>query len=177
MVYNPSRIEDFDSTSSTIETQGHPSQASMRMPVAKPAMSDSLFRLLSGASVDGTLEILEEFVEHLAEAGVSRAPFNDQGRTPTLEWDLAVEAIVDCGSMEQAIGRALVVADQMNRGVVVSNEGVSPSPAQDEDPFFSFSVADSLPDFGDHSRYRSKLAKKVGRMLKPGRDIETAVAS
>jgi hypothetical protein len=176
MVYNPSRLEDLYPTSSMVEPRGHPSQASMRVQDVTPAMSHALFRLLSGASVDGSFEILEEFVEHLAETGVSRAPVDDHGRTPTIEWDLAVEAIEDCASMEQAIGRALVVADQMNREVV-TGESVSPSPVQDEDPFFSFSVADSLPDFGDHSRYRSKLAKKVGRMIRTRRDEEAAVAS
>lgn len=186
MVYNPSRVEDLWTVTAGLETRDHPSRVSTTQAAVKAASSTALLRLLNGTSADGTFEILEKFVDHLNTTSPSRETVSDQNGGPSIEWDLAEEAIVDCNSIEQAIGRTLVFADQLNKRVVVhdcrsvqsstiGNE--KPASVRDEDPFFSFSVIDSAPDFGDQSRYRSKLAKRVGRMLRPRRDIEAAAAS
>jgi hypothetical protein len=185
MVYNPSRLEALWPVRPAHETMDQSSRASTPQAGAKAASSDALLRLLNGTSANG-FEILENFVDHLHTTGPLRGTVIEQNCAPSIGWDRAEEAIVDCTSIEQAIGRTLVFADQINKRVATHDGRSTPSstvrsenPAfvRDEDPFFSFSVVDSLPDFGDQSRYRSKLAKRVGRMLRPRRDIEAAVAS
>ena len=75
--------------------------------------------------------------------------------------------MADSSTLEQAIGRAVVVADQMSRGVLDDTQpGDSPS-LKPEDPFFAFSVADVIPDFGDQSRYRTRVARRVTRIFGP----------
>jgi hypothetical protein len=186
MVYNPSRLEALLPVTPALETKDQSSRASTPQAGAKAASSDALLRLLNGTSANGSFEILEKFVDHLKSTGPLRGTVVEQNCAPSIEWDLAEEAIVHCTSIEQAIGRTLVVADQINKRVATHDgrntssstvRSENPASVRDEDPFFSFSVVDSLPDFGDQSRYRSKLAKRVGRMLRPRRDIEAAVAS
>jgi hypothetical protein len=41
----------------------------------------------------------------------------------------------------------------------------SPASLKTEDPFFAFSMADVIPDFGDESRYRTRVARKMTRMF------------
>ena len=83
-----------------------------------------------------------------------------------IDW-LAVEASVgDARSIEQAIGRAVVVADQMSRGLFDNMQlGDTQSSSAGEVPFFAFSMADVVPDFGDESRYRTRMARKVARIF------------
>jgi hypothetical protein len=168
----------------------------MRISSAEPACSDSLIRLLNGSAVNGTLEILEQFFEHLGAINASRVSADDRRSALPLEWTPAIEAISDSLSIEQAIGRSVVIADQLHQGAfarqrdrertvdqmsrgcsVDHSHNTTSFVIQDGDPFFSFSVADSLPDFGDQSRYRTRLANKIGRMLKPRRVLDAAVAS
>jgi hypothetical protein len=54
----------------------------------------------------------------------------------------------------------------MSRGVFVGIPLGDPvSSTQAEDPFFAFSLADVVPDFGDESRYRTRMAKKMTRIF------------
>ena len=47
-------------------------------------------------------------------------------------------------------------------------------PVPTEDPFVAFSVAEAVPDFGDQSRYRSRVTRKVARNFGTGRTDLTA---
>ena len=127
--------------------------------------------------------LVREFVEQVL---VPHAAAEIDGRRP-VDWAAIEALIIDCRSLEQAIGRAVVVADQMSRGVfedtqqcteIVKQEspvtgGESPLVARDEDPFFAFSMTDAVPDFGDESRYRTKVARKVARVLGVQRTMVT----
>lgn len=196
MVYSVLSIESLDSVTPAADAQVSLSRAGMKMSMATPACSDSLIRLLNGSPANGTLEILEQFFQHLAVTNASRGSADERGPLPSLQWGSAMKAISDSRSIEQAIGRAVVIADQLHpkagtrhedrerpvdtrsgRRSFDHSQNTTSLVSQDGDPFFSFSVADSLPDFGDESRYRTRLANKVGRMLKPRRVDDAAIAS
>jgi hypothetical protein len=179
MAYSVPRIEDVCSHTPHDDGMFEQSPRPLRkISVVKPVSSDALIGLLNGTSADSTFEFLERFFDHLAETNASRPREANESPSPAVEWGVAAEAIADSTSVEQAIGRTLVIANQMNREMPVDESGsLRSSDAQDEAPFFAFSVADSLPDFGDQSRYRTKFAKKVGRVLRPRRVLDAAVAS
>jgi hypothetical protein len=91
-----------------------------------------------------------------------------------IDWKAVEEAVSGCATIEQAVGRAVVVADQMSRGLVegLPLEGLPTDPKRD-DPFFAFSMADVDADFGDESRYRSRVARRVARIVRPRRTVAT----
>ena len=128
-------------------------------------------------SLDDTFEFFRDFVEHVVRTNLSDAlEKSPRGLRPLIR-EVIRAAVADTDSIEQALGRAVVFADRINREDIVN---VIDSPSEpvfkDNEAFFAFSVADALPDFGDQSRYRTRLTKKVTRMLKPRR-VLTAVAS
>ena len=138
----------------------------------------------------GSFELVRQFVEHLAAKNPAAVLGNGHASRDPIDW-AALEALVaDSRSFEQAIGRAVVVADRMCRGVFDDTQfadspsiGESPShpvavgplsspsaggplpSSGSEQPFFDFSNADVVPDFGDGSRYRAKVARKVARIF------------
>ena len=69
-------------------------------------------------------------------------------------------SVADSRTLEQAIGRAVVIADEMSRGVFdgagLVDSAFSPNA---ENPFFAFSMADVVPDFGGERRYRSRMSR------------------
>jgi hypothetical protein len=114
----------------------------------------------------GSFDLVREFVEHVVAKNTSLGTGNDHSARHALDWAALEASVADSPTLEQAIGRAIVIADQMGRGVF---EDAPPtemaiSLAKD-DPFFSFSMADVVPDFGDASRYRSRMVRKVARVF------------
>lgn len=145
-----------------------------------------------------SLELVREFVEHLFDAHATRQSDDTLARH-VVDWEMVEACISDCHSIEHAIGRAVLAADQMARGVFdggrlralrpAQGQAQEAAPALDvrgpqhpphapsEDAFFAFSVADAVADFGDESRYRTKVAKKVARVLRAQRtSVAPAVA-
>ncbi len=91
-----------------------------------------------------------------------------------IDWATVEASTSDCQTLEEAIGRAVVVAHQMSRGVFDDIQGAGSWPSYDaNDPFFAFSVADVAPDFGDESRYRKRVARKVAGILGTRRRLVT----
>ncbi len=87
-----------------------------------------------------------------------------------IDWGAVQSAVSDSTTIEQAVGRAVVIADRMARGLVEGAplEGPPAGPNGD-DPFFAFSMVDVDADFGDESRYRSRVARRVARIVRPRR--------
>ena len=113
-----------------------------------------------------SFDLVRRFVEHVVVKNASAVLGNGRSSRNAIDWEALEASVSDAGSLEQAIGRAVVIADQMCRGVF---DGTHLSDAQSslkaEDPFFAFSMAEVVPDFGDGSRYRTKVAKKVTKIL------------
>jgi hypothetical protein len=114
----------------------------------------------------GSFDLVRKFVEHVLSQNTSTVLGNGRSFRPVIDW-VAVEAsVADSRSCEQAIGRAVVIADQMCRGRFDDNHlGDAPTSPNREEPFFAFSLADVVPDFGDESRYRSRVARRVTRVF------------
>jgi len=94
-----------------------------------------------------------------------------------IDWGAVEASVADSRTLEQAIGRAVVIADQMSRGVFDdTHPGQSPSSLKPEEPFFAFSMADVVPDFGDGSRYRIRVARKMARILGTRRTVVPAAS-
>jgi len=122
------------------------------------------------------LALVREFVDHVLGENAGAVPGRAHTTPRTVDWAAIEASVGDCRSLEQAIGRALVIADQMYRDAFedtplraanppLTTGEESPFAARDDDPFFAFSMADAVPDFGDESRYRTKVARKVARVF------------
>lgn len=139
-------------------------------------------------------EMFCQFVEHLADTRRSAALGTGCPSSHRVDWDALRAAATGSTSIEQAIGRAVVEAERMFRSepddsrvtaiqvadslvadsqvaadvsrITESDLTVAPAPFTSGEPFFAFSVADVVPDFGDGTRYRTKIATKVGRIFK-----------
>ena len=107
-------------------------------------------------------------VRRFVEEVLARSPSGTPGRN-IVDWATVEAAIAGSESYEHAIGRAVVIADRMCRGVFGDTGTEStPTPFITEPeipPFFAFSVTDVAPDFGDESRYRTRVARRVARLL------------
>jgi len=121
----------------------------------------------SAASCDiGSFDLVRKFVEQVLKTNESTNPIGDCPGRSVVDWETVVAAVADCDSLEQAIGRAVVIADQMSRGLSDGAQlQADSSRHNDEQHFFAFSLADVDPDFGDESRYRTKVAKRVAQLL------------
>jgi len=114
----------------------------------------------------GSLGLVREFVEHLVAKNASAALGNGGSSRQVLDWGGVEASVADSRTLEQAIGRAVVIADQMSRGLFAGiAQCDSPPSLKAEDPFFEFSMADVVPDFGDESRYRTRVVRKVARIF------------
>jgi hypothetical protein len=118
------------------------------------------------ASFDiGSFELVRRFVEHVVTNNASVAP---AAGLHAIDWSALKTSIDGARTLEQAIGRCVVIADRMSRGVLDDvHPGDSPWAFIADDPFFEFSMTDVAPDFGGESRYRTKVARRVARMLRP----------
>ena len=97
----------------------------------------------------------------------SRAPANSAGTPRPIDWRALEAAAAGSSSLEQAIGRVIARADQMCREVFDAPDStVRTSTTMVVEPFFAFSVADVMPDFGDDSRYRTKVTRWISGVLK-----------
>jgi hypothetical protein len=114
----------------------------------------------------GSFHLVRKFVEQVVARNAPGVLASSHSSQFAIDW-VAVEASVgDARSIEQAIGRAVVVADQMSRGLFDNAQlGDTQSSSAGEVPFFAFSMADVVPDFGDESRYRTRMARKVARIF------------
>jgi hypothetical protein len=117
----------------------------------------------------GSFDLVRSFVEHVVAEHASTVSVDGRSSRHAIDWK-AVEAIVaDSTSLEQAIGRAVVIAEQMCRGVFHGTPLGDPPPSPgEEEPFFAFSMADVVPDFGDESRFRTRVARKVAKPRSAG---------
>jgi len=116
-----------------------------------------------GIGLDGSFELFRRFVEHLMATNASEASQN--ASTAIVDWEFIRASVAGSCSVEQAIGRAAVIADRMSRGTFEhATPAMTPLPRPNEDPFFAFSVADAVPDFGDNRRYRERVIRRVGRL-------------
>lgn len=112
----------------------------------------------------GSFDLVRKFVEHVVAQNTSKVLGNGRAFRPVIDWEAVEACVADSRSFEQAIGRAVVIADQMCRGEFGDNHlGDAPMSLKPEEPFFAFSLADVVPDFGDESRYRSRVARRVAR--------------
>jgi hypothetical protein len=114
----------------------------------------------------GSFDLVRKFLEHLVvEKSEGASGYGESARCE-IDWAAVEASTSNCQTLEQAIGRAIVVADQMSRGVFAGIQYADLWPSYDaDDPFFAFSVADVAPDFGDESRYRKRVVRKVVEIL------------
>ena len=127
----------------------------------------------------GSFDLVRKFVEHVVAKNTSGAVLgNGRSFGNAIDWEAVEASVADSRSFEQAIGRAVVLADQMCRGVFDdTHAGEASSSLKTEDPFFAFSLADVVPDFGDESRYRTRLVRRVGRIFGIRRPVMTLAVS
>jgi hypothetical protein len=114
----------------------------------------------------GSFAIVRQFVEHIMDKNAPTQAENGERTRLAIDWEAVEVAVADSRTLEQAVGRAVVIADQTSRGL--SDEYQLPEAApwpKFVDPFFAFSLSDVLPDFGDGSRYRSKVRRKVAKIF------------
>jgi hypothetical protein len=121
----------------------------------------------------GSVELVREFMEHVVAKNTSPALGDGRSTRYAIDWGAVEASVAGSHTLEQAIGRAIVVADQVSRSVFDAIESVgSPSSMHADDPFFAFSLADVVPDFGDESRYRTRVARRMSRIFGAGRTAE-----
>lgn len=114
-----------------------------------------------------------ELVRTFVETVLFKSPSGDDlPHRHAIDWKAVEVAVSGSSTIEQAVGRAVVIADQMSRGLVVGAplEG-APAGLSGDDPFFAFSMSDVDADFGDESRYRSRVARRVARIVRPRRTV------
>lgn len=152
-----------------------------------------------------SFDVVRTFVEALTAKNAAPAPEHEVSVSRWIDWDAIEASVADSASLEHAIGRAVVMADQMSRDplsinpcaplsngrndasdedVVVApvaltspgelasptaaGEPASPTAAgEPADPFFAFNVTDVVPDFGDTSRYRARVVRRMSKMFGP----------
>jgi hypothetical protein len=121
-----------------------------------------------------SFELMRRFVEYVVAQNECARLGNGHRARHIIDWAAVEASVADSRTLEQAIGRAVVLADQISRGVFDDlRPGDSPSSFGIDEPFFAFSMAGVTPDFGDESRYRTRLAKRATRMF-PNRRRTTA---
>jgi hypothetical protein len=122
----------------------------------------------------GSFEMLRGFVEQVVAQNQLARVGNGQGAPHLIDWSAVEGSVSEARSLELAIGRAVVLADQMSRDLPDVAQPAPPPPLGTEEHFFAFSVAGVAPDFGDESRYRAMVEKMVAKVL-PHRRRMTAV--
>jgi hypothetical protein len=111
---------------------------------------------------------VREFVELMAAKNAPIPSEPHPSPAHAIDWDAVEASVANIGTLEAAIGRAIVLADQMSRGSFPADLATSVLPPLGaEDPFFAFSMADVVPDFGDESRYRNRVVRRVARIFGP----------
>ncbi len=126
----------------------------------------------------GSFDLVRKFVAHVAAKNASASPGDGRSSRNAIDWKTVEASVVDSNSFEQAIGRAVVIADQMCRGVFDrTHPRDASSSLKTEEPFFTFSMVDVVPDFGDESRYRTKVARRVARIFRIRRTAVTLAVS
>lgn len=114
----------------------------------------------------GSFSIVRQFVEQIVDKSAAAMPANGETTPFAIDWKAVEAAVADSRTLEQAVGRAVVIADRAARGLCDDYRlRQAPPWPKFEDPFFAFSMADVLPDFGDESRYRSKVRRKVASLF------------
>jgi hypothetical protein len=113
----------------------------------------------------GDFGIVRSFVEHLVAKQALEEPDNRSSRRQPPNWETLVAAVADSRTLEQAIGRAVVIADRLVRGLVDEFDSDEVArPLATDDSFFAFTMADVVPDFGD-SRYRARVSRRVAGII------------
>jgi hypothetical protein len=126
----------------------------------------------------GSFELVRRFVEHVEARNELAWLGNGERARRIIDWAAVEVSVADSRNLELAIGRAVVLADQMSRGVLTDAPSEeSPSSLRTEEAFFAFSMAGVTPDFGDESRYRTRLARRVTKVLPTRRRIAAVPAT
>ena len=133
----------------------------------------------------GSFDLVRNFVELVIAKNASTLLGSGRSLRSGVDWKAVEAAVADSPSFEQAIGRAIVITDQMCRGVfdsaqlddAPSSQDDAPSSLKTDDPFFAFSMADVDADFGDECRYRTLVAKRLGRIFGSRRKVVALAVS
>jgi hypothetical protein len=113
----------------------------------------------------GAFDLVRSFIEHLVANGAPGDPAKSCSPNTAVDWETLTSSVADARSLEHAIGRAVVLANRLTRGLAddLPASGRTTPPAA-EDPFFAFTMADVVPDFGDGSR-RWRFTKRVANIM------------
>jgi len=166
------------STDSCARPGGRSSLISVVVNASDDAASSSPRPLARSFDVS-SFELVRAFVTRVVENNGS----SGSQPLPPVDWRAVEAAVSDSTSLEQAIGRAVVIAALSRR--IASDEAVlrvdepvlrvdapvlrvDESEPESSEPFFAFSMVDAVADFGD-SRYRTRMANRVGRMFQRNR--------
>jgi hypothetical protein len=149
----------------SITTNGrHSAVRSTPTPAGGPALLES-----------DAFELARRFVEHHLAAENAGTRWSER----PVDRETLQSAVAGCTSLEHAIGRAIVVLTRLRPLDSVapsSNDAQLPPPAND--PFFSFSVSDTAADFGDGTRFRARVARRMAAVLRMrGEHLESTTPS
>ena len=121
-----------------------------------------------------SFELVRQFVEGLLVQKTSTSGTDDLRRN-VVDWETLEASVADSNSLEQAIGRAITLVNQDPGGLLTCPSRVMPG-AEDSDSFFSFSLGDVAADFGDGTRYRTRVARRVTTIVARRRLVATVVS-
>jgi hypothetical protein len=167
MVYSSLPTDDPQDGFSTPAHCGHRAGPSLTVPAPRADNFNPL-----------RFEIFRDFVERVVVPNTPDGFGPTYGGLQGAPWEAIRSAVADSNSIEQALGRAIVFADRLQSEPIADViDTTSETTEHSNEAFFAFSVADALPDFGDQSRYRSKVTRKVAGVFRPRRLVATVTAS
>ncbi len=108
-----------------------------------------------------SMELVRQYIYHLA----SKATVGGIGDLPgggAIDWDVIRDSIAGSQSVEEAIGRAIVVADLMSRGAYKGEFGeVGAGASQNSNRFFAFDNSNVNAQFGEKTRFKTWIAERA----------------
>lgn len=102
-----------------------------------------------------SFDLVRQYFEELASNEPSAEGPN--GRE-AIDWDVVRESLAGSESVEEAIGRAVVIADLMSRG---KYKGPGSSSQRNSSAFFSFDNTNAIANFGEKTRFRTWIAERA----------------
>jgi hypothetical protein len=117
---------------------------------------------------DRAIVIAKDYLAVASASGESsfRHRVNEDDIEVQVDWGAIRDAIANAPSLERAVGRAVVLATTSSgHRIHPKSRGVMPLDPSLVDPFFAFSVADVVPDFGDDLT-RTRFGQRFTRILR-----------
>jgi spore germination protein YaaH len=108
-----------------------------------------------------SMDMVREYIGYLANknSATNAGLGSDEA---VIDWDVIQSAIEGSESIEEAVGRAVVVADLMSRGAYKGQFGEAGANTHlSSNRFFAFDNSNATADFGERSRFRTWIAERA----------------